>query len=72
MNTSLAKNNSVTEIIGDDTKNLQPEMMVEHGRFGKGVVKKMEGVFPNQKATIHFESAGEKLLILKFAKLKII
>jgi len=46
--------------------------MVEHGRFGKGVVKKMEGVFPNQKATIHFESAGEKLLILKFAKLKII
>lgn len=72
MNTSLAKNNSTTEIIGDDTKNLQPEMMVEHGRFGKGVVKKMEGVFPNQKATIHFESAGEKLLILKFAKLKIV
>lgn len=72
MNTSLAKNNSTTEIIGDDTKNLQPEMMVEHGRFGKGVVKKMEGVYPNQKATIHFESAGEKLLILKFAKLKIV
>ncbi|HRH62465.1 MAG TPA: 3'-5' exonuclease [Bacteroidia bacterium] len=72
MNTSLAKNNVSTEIIGDDTKNLQPDMMVEHGRFGKGVVKKMEGVFPNQKATILFESAGEKLLILKFAKLKIV
>ncbi len=72
MNTSLAKNNVTTEIIGDDTKNLQPDMMVEHGRFGKGVVKKMEGVFPNQKATILFESAGEKLLILKFAKLKIV
>ena len=72
MNTSLAKNNVSTESIGDDTKNLQPDMMVEHGRFGKGVVKKMEGVFPNQKATILFESAGEKLLILKFAKLKIV
>ena len=72
INTSLAKNTVNTDIIGDDTKNLQPEMAVEHGRFGKGIVKKMEGSFPNQKATIHFDTAGEKMLILKFAKLKIL
>lgn len=71
INTSLAKTTENKELVGDDTRNLQPEMLVEHGRFGKGVVKKMEGSFPNQKATIHFEAAGEKLLILKFAKLKI-
>lgn len=71
MNTSLAKSPTNTELVGDDTKNLQAEMRVEHGRFGKGVVKKMEGSFPNQKATILFDTAGEKVLILKFAKLKI-
>ena len=47
-------------------------MEVEHARFGKGIVKKMEGAYPNQKATIQFENAGEKMLILKFAKLKIL
>jgi DNA helicase-2/ATP-dependent DNA helicase PcrA len=71
MNTSLAKNSNV-DIVGDDTKNLQANMQVEHARFGRGLVKKMEGSFPNQKATILFDSAGEKVLILKFAKLKLL
>ncbi len=72
VSTSLSKNSGTAEIAGDDTKNLQAEMTVEHARFGRGVVKKMEGAFPNQKATILFDSSGEKMLILKFAKLKII
>ncbi len=57
---------------GDDTRNLAEGMEVEHARFGKGKVTRMEGVFPNQKATVMFAAAGEKQLILKFAKLKII
>ena len=72
INTSLAKNPVNSDITGDDTKNLIAEMEVEHARFGKGIVKKMEGAYPNQKATIQFENAGEKMLILKFAKLKIL
>jgi DNA helicase-2/ATP-dependent DNA helicase PcrA len=72
MTTSLSKNSTNTEIAGDDTRNLQVEMRVEHGRFGTGVVKGIEGTFPNQKAIILFEGSGEKTLILKFAKLKIL
>jgi DNA helicase II / ATP-dependent DNA helicase PcrA len=57
---------------GDDTRNLREGMEVEHQRFGRGKVVRMEGDFPNQKATVSFAAAGEKQLILKFAKLKII
>lgn len=69
MNTATA---NTGDFEGDDTRNLQAGMEVEHQRFGKGKVVRMEGDFPNQKATVSFEGHGEKQLILKFAKLKII
>jgi DNA helicase-2/ATP-dependent DNA helicase PcrA len=47
-------------------------MEVEHPRFGKGKVINMDGEFPNKKATVFFHSAGQKQLLLKFAKLRII
>ncbi|WP_139959475.1 ATP-dependent helicase [Flavicella sediminum] len=46
--------------------------LVEHGRFGKGEVLKMEGVGGDAKAEIRFEKEGLKKLILKFSKLKVI
>jgi DNA helicase-2/ATP-dependent DNA helicase PcrA len=58
--------------VGDDTKNLSVGQEVEHQRFGKGKVTFMEGAYPNQKATVFFDTVGEKQLILKFAKLKIL
>jgi len=61
-----------SDFVGDDTKNLQQGMEVEHQRFGKGKVVAMEGAYPNQKATVSFQDVGEKQLILKFAKLKIL
>jgi len=45
---------------------------VEHSRFGSGNVVYMEGQGSNKKATIRFDKGGEKKLLLKFAKLKII
>jgi DNA helicase-2/ATP-dependent DNA helicase PcrA len=45
---------------------------VEHDRFGYGEVVALEGVAPNVKATVSFENAGQKQLLLKFAKLKIL
>ncbi len=45
---------------------------VEHQRFGKGEVLKMEGTGGDVKAEIRFEKQGVKKLILKFSKLKII
>ena len=45
---------------------------VEHARFGIGKVVSLEGAGPNIKAEINFEKEGNKKLLLKFAKLKII
>lgn len=43
---------------------------VMHDRFGKGVIRKIEGTGESTKATVDFENAGTKQLLLKFAKLK--
>ncbi|HUH18079.1 ATP-dependent helicase [Albibacterium sp.] len=55
-----------------DTRNLQVGMEVEHERFGYGKVVNMEGKNPDLKATIFFKELGQKQLLLKFAKLRII
>ena len=47
-------------------------MLVLHERFGKGKVLSVTGEAPNAKATVLFENAGQKQLLLKFAKLKIL
>jgi DNA helicase-2/ATP-dependent DNA helicase PcrA len=46
-------------------------MFVEHQRFGRGKIVDLEGVMPEKKAKVFFSIAGEKQLLLKFAKLKI-
>lgn len=45
---------------------------VIHDKFGKGEVVAMDGVPPNVKATVAFQGAGNKQLLLKFAKLRIV
>jgi DNA helicase-2/ATP-dependent DNA helicase PcrA len=47
-------------------------MRVEHPSFGAGVVRRREGRGENAKAWVHFDRAGTKLLMLKFAKLRLI
>lgn len=46
--------------------------IIEHERFGVGKVKKVEGVDENRKATIEFRNLGIKVLLLRFARFKII
>jgi len=46
--------------------------LVNHQRFGKGEVINIEGEGSNKKATIKFETSGNKKLLLKFAKLTIL
>jgi DNA helicase-2/ATP-dependent DNA helicase PcrA len=55
-----------------DTANLQVGMEVEHERFGFGKVLSLEGHKPDIKATIFFKEIGQKQLLLKFAKLRIV
>jgi DNA helicase-2/ATP-dependent DNA helicase PcrA len=57
---------------GDDPRDIQPGMTVEHQRFGQGKVQQIEGIFPNLKATVFFPTTGQKQLLLKFAKLRIV
>lgn len=47
-------------------------MLVEHQRFGRGKVLQVEGKAPDIQATVFFQNAGKKQLLLKFAKLRII
>jgi len=58
--------------IGDDTKNIQLNQKIEHQRFGFGTVINLDGVGDNRKAEIEFEEFGKKMIVLKFAKLKLL
>lgn len=51
---------------------IQAGMLVEHQRFGRGKVLQIEGKAPDIQATVFFQNAGKKQLLLKFAKLRII
>ena len=46
--------------------------IVKHERFGMGEVLSLEGTGENAKAKIHFRNAGDKTLLLKFAKLTVV
>ena len=46
--------------------------VIEHQRFGIGTVVKIEGSGENTKATVNFQNAGIKQLLLKFAKYSIV
>ena len=51
---------------------VMPGQMIEHERFGLGEVMKVEGSGDNAKATIHFKNAGDKQLLLRFARFKVV
>lgn len=70
----LAKRMAATNTPTDTSANagLRVGSVVEHEKFGIGEVTGIEGVYPEAKATILFRSSGEKNLLLKYAKLKIV
>ena len=69
---SKAKTAAETDFESDDVNQIVVGMEVEHARFGKGKVISMEGNLPDTKCTIFFNGEGQKQLLLKFAKLKIV
>lgn len=64
--------NSASAGESSDTSGLQAGMEVEHAKFGIGKVVSVEGNGPNMKATVYFDSVGNKNLLLRFAKLKVL
>lgn len=57
---------------GGTTENLKVGYNVEHDRFGKGKITALNGKGDDQKAVVFFPRVGNKTLILKFAKLKVV
>lgn len=57
---------------GSQATGLQVGNVIEHERFGVGKVVKIEGVGDNCKATVEFQHAGVKQLLLRFARFKVI
>lgn len=53
-------------------KDIKQGCTVMHQRFGKGTITEISGEGVNGMAVINFEQTGEKKLVLKFAKLKVI
>jgi DNA helicase-2/ATP-dependent DNA helicase PcrA len=45
---------------------------VEHSKFGFGTIKSMDVAGPEKRATVTFETQGEKVLLLSFAKLMLV
>lgn len=64
--------NAVHRIMGDTAGSLSEGCRIEHQRFGIGTVLKIEGTGENMKATVEFQNAGTKQLLLKFAKFTIL
>ena len=56
----------------DDVSGLVPGVVIEHNRFGKGKVISIEGNDEQRKANIFFQEAGQKQILLKYAKIKIL
>ena len=60
------------DFVPSDTRDLIEGNKVEHLKFGFGTVIKMEINGTDRKATVKFNTVGEKTLLLSFAKLRII
>ena len=50
---------------------IQPGVRVYHGKFGFGRVQTVDGIGPDARAVVAFDTVGTKTLVLKFAKLLI-
>ncbi len=65
LSSSTTNNNTIDS-------NLAEGVLVNHTRFGRGKVLKIEGLGNDKKAEIQFEQGGMKKLLLRFAKLEVI
>lgn len=61
-----------TDFVPSDTNLICEGQRVEHQKFGFGKVKKIDDSGSSKKAIVHFDSEGEKTMLLSFAKLRIV
>lgn len=69
---ALSVSSSAASSAGSSSCGLQEGMKIEHQRFGRGTVLKIEGTGENTKATVEFVHSGTKQLLLKFVKFTVV
>ncbi len=73
LNSRLAKQAASSKPVDVEmNKALKIGDVVAHEKFGQGQILDIEGSWPESKATINFMNAGEKKLLLKYAKLNLV
>ena len=65
-----AVSNNESSFVSTSVLELQSGQRVEHNRFGYGVILSIEGNGIDKKAKIRFDNHGEKILLLKYAKIR--
>lgn len=58
--------------LSNEAMTLSEGNIIEHNRFGRGKVRAIELTGHDKRAVINFDNAGEKTLLLKFARFKIV
>ena len=58
------------DFVGVPMTELSEGQRIEHNRFGPGTILELSGNVPDMKARIRFDAHGEKLLLLKYAKIR--
>lgn len=58
------------DFVPDPVYSFRPGMRIEHNRFGTGEILDILGDPADLKAKIRFDAYGEKLLLLKYAKMR--
>ena len=69
---SVSSSSAAASSVGSSSCGLQEGMKIEHQRFGRGTVLKIEGTGENTKATVEFLHSGTKQLLLKYAKFTVV
>lgn len=69
---AVSVSSSAASSAGSSSCGLQEGMKIEHQRFGRGTVLKIEGTGENTKATVEFVYSGTKQLLLKYAKFTVV
>ena len=69
---SVSSSSSTALSAGSSSCGLQEGMKIEHQRFGRGTVLKIEGTGENTKATVEFVHSSTKQLLLKYAKFTVV
>ena len=70
--TASVSSSAAASSAGSSSCGLQEGMKIEHQRFGRGTVLKIEGTGENTKATVEFVHSGTKQLLLKYAKFTVV